>query len=206
MAPMALEQTLVQILYKWTPRPQFASCTRDEILNIYNSLICNLVFISMFKRRVSFPVVHFTMLGGEIPGKWAFLNQYISMAVPTGYQHQNRCEILIFISKYFGVTVMSPGYVWVHFWYIFGTFWVCMRPRCPEKILSRVWRLNKSAGSGVLFALFPTWDFSRLSWITIDFFYRRLKTRETHVVPVVGTINPKTWFSPFLLLFLVKMY
>ena len=44
------------------------------------------------------------------------------MAVPTGYQHQNRGKILIFYFKnIFGVTVMSPEYVLgtflVRFWY-----------------------------------------------------------------------------------------
>jgi hypothetical protein len=91
------------------------------------------------------------------------------MAVPTGNQHQNRCEILVLMFKYFrGHGDVPPGAFCAWFVYFLDMFLVCMHPCCPDKTLSCVWRSIKSAGSGVLFVLFPAWDFPRLSWIMID--------------------------------------
>ena len=86
----------------------------------------------MFKRRVSLLATYFFMLGGGIPGKWAFLDQFISMAVPTGYQHQNRGEILIFLfQKYFwGHSDVRR----VRFRPVFGTFLVRFWYTCPHAV------------------------------------------------------------------------
>jgi hypothetical protein len=61
----------------------------------------------------------------------AFLSvcsQFIIMAVPTGYQQQDRGKFLIFyIKNISGVTATSIGYVLgpfsvhLHFWYVLGT-------------------------------------------------------------------------------------
>ena len=80
----------------------------------------------LLKRGVLYRRPHFCMLRGGNKPFLTVCSQFIIMAVPTGYQHQNRDEILIFYFKIFsGVTVMSPGYVldpfWVLFGYAFGT-------------------------------------------------------------------------------------
>ena len=139
-------------------------------------------------------------------GKWAFLNQCISMAVPTWYQHQNRGRILIFHFKIFsGSRRCPPGTFWARFWYFLGTFLVHTSPCCPNKILSHIWRPSKSVGSDVLFVLFPIWDFLRLSWTTIDFFLQTSQNKEKHMLFMVLTpLPPKRDFHHFCPCFLSK--
>ena len=119
------------------------------------------------------------------------------MAVPTGYQHQDRGKFLIYISKIFsGVTATSIGYVLglflVHFWYVLGT----RAPTLPrEKTLPCLEPEQICQARCLLYALLHM-EFFCLSRITIYIFFTAVWRKAPNAVSTYlrccCTITPAT--------------
>ena len=140
-------------------------------------------------------------------GKWAFLNQFFIMAVPTGYQHQNKIRILIF---YFKNIFRGHGDVpRTRFGPVFGTFLVRFGCACahavPIKISLMFGAWTNLPGPMSFICSFAHGIFSFVPNHDGFFFTAVWRKAPNGVSSYLHFCPPQPQISPFWLLFLPKI-